>query len=65
MPQTDGLEVVPRFYFLQQWFALSAPRVEEAEYESPELRGFARIGSPPDRFGAAIFCPFIDCGVVT
>ena len=41
-----GLEVVRRIYSLQEWFALSAPRVEDAEYEAPVLRGIAVIGSP-------------------
>jgi IS5 family transposase len=31
------------FYFLQQWFALSDPGVEDALYESPVLRRFAGI----------------------
>src|SRR5206468_9844723 len=32
-----------RVYFLQQWFALSDPGVEDALYESPVLRRFAGI----------------------
>ena len=38
-----GLEIMLRVYFLQQWFALSDPGVEDALYESPVLRGFAGI----------------------
>jgi len=37
------LEIMLRVYFLQQWFALSDPGVEDALYESPVLRRFARI----------------------
>lgn len=33
-----GLSVMLRVYFLQQWFNLSDPGVEEALYESPALR---------------------------
>ncbi len=38
-----GLEIMLRVYFLQQWFALSDPAVEDALYESPVLRRFAGI----------------------
>jgi transposase, IS5 family len=38
-----GLDIVLRVYFLQQWFALSDPGVEDALYESPVLRRFAGI----------------------
>ena len=38
-----GLEIMLRVYFLQQWFALSDPGVEDALYESPILRRFAGI----------------------
>jgi IS5 family transposase len=38
-----------RIYFLQQWFSLSDPAVEEALYDSPLMRGFVQIdlGSEP------------------
>ena len=32
-----------RTYFLQQWFSLSDPGMEEAFYESPALRRFAGV----------------------
>jgi len=32
-----------RIYFLQQWFHLSDPAVEEALYDSPSMRGFVGI----------------------
>jgi IS5 family transposase len=35
--------IVLRVYFLQQWFNLSDPGVEEAIYESPALRRFAGV----------------------
>jgi transposase, IS5 family len=38
-----GVEIMLRVYFLQQWFALSDPGVEDALYESPVLRRFAGI----------------------
>jgi IS5 family transposase len=38
-----GLSVMLRVYFLQQWFNLSDPGVEEALYESPVLRRFAGV----------------------
>ena len=38
-----GLEVMLRVYYLQQWFALSGPAVEDALYESPVLRRFAGV----------------------
>ena len=42
-----GVERMLRLYFLQQWFNLSDPAVEEALYESVSLRGFVghRSGS--------------------
>jgi len=41
--QPVGLSVMLRVYFLQQWFNLSDPGVEEALYESPVLRRFAGV----------------------
>jgi IS5 family transposase len=38
-----GLEILLRVYFLQQWFALSDPAVEDALYESAVMRRFAGI----------------------
>ena len=38
-----GLEKMLRIYFLQQWFNLSDPAVEEALYDSQTMRGFAGI----------------------
>jgi IS5 family transposase len=38
-----GVERMLRIYFLQQWFNLSDPAVEEALYESVSLRGFVDI----------------------
>jgi transposase, IS5 family len=44
-----GLERMLRIYFLQQWFNLSDPAVEEALYDSPVMRQFVGIdlGSEP------------------
>ena len=38
-----GLERMLRIYFLQQWFNLSDPAVEEAVYDSAAMRRFAGI----------------------
>lgn len=38
-----GVERMVRIYFLQQWFNLSDPGVEEALYESISMRGFVGI----------------------
>ena len=38
-----GIERMLRIYFLQQWFNLSDPAVEDTLYESPSMRGFAGI----------------------
>jgi len=39
----DGVERMLRMYFLQQWFNLSDPAVEEALYDSQTMRGFVGI----------------------
>src|SRR5512135_1236483 len=38
-----GVERMLRIYFLQQWFNLSDPAVEEALYDSLVMRDFVRI----------------------
>ena len=38
-----GVGRMLRIYFLQQWFTLSDPAVEEAPYDSPVMRQFAGI----------------------
>src|SRR5438034_8786545 len=38
-----GLERMLRIYFLQQWFNLSDPAVEEALYDSASMRAFVDI----------------------
>ena len=38
-----GVERMLRLYFLQQWFNLSDPAVEEALYDSLAMRGFVGI----------------------
>src|SRR6202049_4124145 len=38
-----GVERMLRMYFLQQWFNLSDPAVEEALYDSPVMRRFAGV----------------------
>src|SRR6202453_2236906 len=38
-----GLEIMLRAYFVQQWFNLSDPGVEDALYESPALRRFVGV----------------------
>jgi len=50
--QPVGLSIMLRTYFVQQWFNLSDPGVEEALYESPVVRRFVGvdlgIASAPD-----------------
>ena len=41
--QPVGLAIMLRIYFLQQWFGLSDPGVEDALYESLVLRRFAGV----------------------
>ena len=41
--QPVGFTIMLRTYFLQQWFSLSDPGMEEAFYESPVLRRFAGV----------------------
>ena len=46
--QPYALETMLRVHFLQQWYALSDPAMEEALYEIPTLRRFARLGGLED-----------------
>ena len=46
-----GLSIMLRVYFLQQWFNLSDPGVEEALYESPVLRRFVGVDLASARAG--------------
>src|SRR5258708_1570027 len=54
-----GLAIMLRTYFVQQWFNLSDPGVEEALYESAALRGFVGgdLGVAPAR-GETTICRF-------
>jgi transposase, IS5 family len=38
-----GLTIMLRVYFVQRWFALSHPGVDDALYESPTLRRIVGI----------------------
>ena len=42
--QPYPLETMLRVYFLQQWYALSDPGMEEALYDTPVMRRFAGLG---------------------
>src|SRR5690606_28758978 len=42
--QPYRLETMLRVHFLQQWYALSVPGMEEALYEIPTLRRFVHLG---------------------
>ncbi len=44
-----GLERMLRIYFLQQWFDLSDPAVEDALYDWVTMRRFVGIDLPPHR----------------
>jgi transposase, IS5 family len=57
-----GIERMLRIYFLQQWFNLSDPAVEEALYDSQAMRGFAGIdlGREPVPAETTV-CPSATC----
>ena len=40
-------ETMLRIHFMQQWFALSDPGMEEALHDIPALRAFARLDARP------------------
>ena len=42
-----GIEIMLRIHYLQQWFALSEPAMEEALRDMPVLREFARLDNAP------------------
>ena len=42
--QPYALETMLRIHFLQQWYALSNPAMEEALYDTPVMRRFAQLG---------------------
>ena len=42
--QPYPMQTMLRVHFLQQWYALSDPAMEEAMYEIPTLRRFAQLG---------------------
>ena len=46
--QPYALATMLRIYFLQQWYALSDPAMEEALVDTPVMRRFARIGGMED-----------------
>jgi len=54
--QPVGLSIMLRTYFVQQWFNLSDPGVEEALYESPVLQRFvgADLGMAPAPDGTTV-----------
>src|SRR5436190_7032382 len=43
-----GLEKMLRIYFMQQWFNLSDPAMEDALYDSESIRRFAQIDAGAD-----------------
>src|ERR1019366_2354420 len=59
-----GIDRMLRIYFLQQWFNLSDPAVEEALYDSPLMRQFAQIdlgNEPvPDETTVCKFCHLLE-----
>lgn len=46
--QPYALPTMLRIHFLQQWYALSDPAMEEALYDTPVMRRFAQIGGMND-----------------
>ena len=59
-----GVERMLRLYFLQQWFNLSDPAVEEALYNSLAMRGFVGIDlgrePVPDETTVCRFCHLLE-----
>ena len=59
-----GLSTLLRTYFLQHWFNLSDSAAEEALYESPALRRFARVelsaAATPDEMAIHDFCRLVE-----
>ena len=49
-----GLERMLRIHFLQQWYALADPALEEALYDSQAMRGFAGIDLAVDAVPDAV-----------
>ena len=45
-----GIETMLRIHYLQQWFALSDPALEEARHDMPEFRDFAKLCDGVERF---------------
>jgi IS5 family transposase len=44
-----AVEAMLRIHFMQQWFALSDPRMEDALHDVPVMREFAGLGGQDDR----------------
>jgi IS5 family transposase len=44
-----AVETMLRIHFMQQWFALSDPRMEDALHDVPVMREFAGLGGRNDR----------------
>jgi IS5 family transposase len=44
-----GIETMLRIHYLQQWFALSDPAMEEALHDMPVFREFAKLGDGAER----------------
>jgi IS5 family transposase len=44
-----GIETMLRIHYLQQWFALSDPAMEEALHDMPVFREFAKLGGGAER----------------
>ena len=53
-----GLERMLRIHFLQQWYALSDPAVEEALYDSAAMRRFVGIDRGLAKNGAQVLTLF-------
>lgn len=70
-----GVERMLRIYFLQQWFNLSDPAVEEALHDSVVMRGFVGIdlgqsrgatdGVPEPAKGATLAFPTSSSSIMT
>ncbi|OLH86983.1 hypothetical protein DXO216_16040 [Xanthomonas oryzae pv. oryzae] len=62
--QPYPLETMLRIHFLQQWYALSDPAMEEALYEIASMRQFARLSlleAIPDETTILNFRHLLEC----
>ena len=53
------LQTMLRIYFMQQWYALSDPAMEDALYEIESMRRFARLDLADDAMPSSMACSIV------